>query len=462
MICRIQWGKSLAVGIALLVGGSVAIVGGQAIAATPLNQATVQKLKNQVQLVVKSQAPRAARVQDRMTPGDAVKTAKAAMVELRFNDRSLARIGEQAFFRFVPNTRTFNLSNGTALFLIPPGQGTTRVSTPNATAGIRGSGLFVRYVPETDTTIVGALTDSGITISHGNKEPQVLKAGDLAVMVKDQLVGVYRFDLQRFYETSDLVKDLQLQSPQSLSTETDRAIAAVRQEALDAIAQQPPLDNSATLVQDTMFLKRPEANTQTASTVPSTTFGGSRFDQLSGQSNPGNRPSDRVFGRSENSASDRVDRPTPISNLPEIRSPTFATPVSPVNQPTGSINLGATPGNPGTAPGNPGATPGNPGTAPGNPGAAPGNPGAAPGNPGAAPGNSGNNPFGGPPGLNGNNPGNAGGPPAGGAAGPNNPAPGNSGNNPFGGPPGLNGNTAPGNSGNNPFGGPPGLNRGRL
>ena len=436
MICRIAWSRPLAVVVATVVGSNLAVIGNGAIAATPLNQATVQKLKNQVQLVLKSQSPRAAKVRDQMTPGDAVKTAKAAMVELKFNDRSLARIGEQAFFRFAPNTRNFTLNNGTALFLIPPGQGTTRVTTPNAIAGIRGSALFARYIPETKTTIIGALTDSGITISNGKEPPQALQAGQLAVVVKDQLVGVYRFDLQRFYETSDLVKDLQLQSTQSLTTETDPAIAAVRQETVDAIAQQSTLVGGLIpTVQDTAFLKRPEAETGGPEPDGSIPIGGSRFDHLGMGANARNQAPASILNRGGNFGAG-PDVAAPISNLPAIYAPTFSTPVSPVSQPTiGTI------------------TPGAPGNSGNNPFGGP------PGLNGGAPGNSGNNPVGGPPGLNGGAPGNSGNNPVGGPPGVSGLAPGNSGSNPFGGPPGLNGN-APGNSGNNPFGGPPGLNGG--
>ncbi|NEN97739.1 MAG: FecR domain-containing protein, partial [Moorea sp. SIO3I7] len=105
----------------------------------PLTRAVVEKLRNRVQLIPKNESARPARRSDAMTIGDALVTARSSMAQLRFNDGSLARQGELAVFRFLPSSRTFELSHGTLLLLIPPDRGKTRVRTPNAVAGIRGS-----------------------------------------------------------------------------------------------------------------------------------------------------------------------------------------------------------------------------------------------------------------------------------------------------------------------------------
>ncbi|MBC7969581.1 MAG: FecR domain-containing protein, partial [Verrucomicrobia bacterium] len=213
----------------------------RASADTPLTRATVQALRNQVQLIFKNRVARAARNADTMTPGDSLATARQSFAELRFNDSSLARIGERALFQFVPNTRNFYLGNGTALLLIPPGQGRTNVRTPNAAAGIRGSALFVRYNEDTNTTIVGALTNSRIEVSNGDSpQAQTLKAGQMAVIIQNQIVQIYNFDLNTFYQTSELVKDLDL--PLSNSTpNADPGIAAVQAETSQAAREQAPL-----------------------------------------------------------------------------------------------------------------------------------------------------------------------------------------------------------------------------
>jgi len=208
---------------------------------TPLARATIESLRNSVRLLLRDQTPRPARRRDILTPGDALSTAQAALVELRFNDGSLARIGERALFRFVPYRRTLRLDNGTVLLLISPGQGRTNIRTPNATAGIRGSALFVQYTPATDTTVVGALTNSGIEVGNRNRsQNQALQAGQLAVVVRNRITRIAQFDLRTFYETNELVQGLEL-SHETPGDRSDPALAAVRAETLAALQRQAKL-----------------------------------------------------------------------------------------------------------------------------------------------------------------------------------------------------------------------------
>ena len=79
----------------------------EASAETALNRAVVQNLRNLVRLIPPSRASRPARVSDAMNPGDALSTGHSSLAELRFNDGSLARIGEHAVFRFLAKTRKF-------------------------------------------------------------------------------------------------------------------------------------------------------------------------------------------------------------------------------------------------------------------------------------------------------------------------------------------------------------------
>ncbi len=231
---------SLSVGILFISVAGSAVVVTPAQAQTPLTRAVVSALRNRVRLLPQRRPARPAKIADVVTPGDGLSTARASLAELRFNDGTLARMGERAVFRFVPKTRRFRLTTGTVLLLIPPGQGRTQVRTPNVTAGIRGSALFVRYAPDTNTTIVGALTDSGIEVMNDDgSQRQVLKAGQMVVTVDDRIEGLYDFDLETFYETSSLVEGLELDNSQHQGE--DEAIAQVREETLDGLAQQRTL-----------------------------------------------------------------------------------------------------------------------------------------------------------------------------------------------------------------------------
>ena len=224
-----------------LWGVVVLPVPNRADAATPLTLAVIQNLRNLVQLMPQNQPNRQARKSDAMSPGDGLSTGRSALADLRFNDGSLARIGEQAVFRFLPKTRNFKLTTGTVLLLIPPGRGQTRINTPNAAAAIRGSALFVRYDEKTETTLVGALTNSGIQVSNKDaSQNQELQAGQVIIIVKDKFKGLYDFDLRTFYETGELVKGLDLTLKQGVPN-SDPAIASVQAETAAAVAAQSPL-----------------------------------------------------------------------------------------------------------------------------------------------------------------------------------------------------------------------------
>ena len=89
-------------------------------AQVPLIRADVETLYNRVEYLPEAGTARPATLSDWLDLGDAIRTAAASRADLRFNDGSLARVGERATFWFVPNTRTFRLSNGTALFFGAP------------------------------------------------------------------------------------------------------------------------------------------------------------------------------------------------------------------------------------------------------------------------------------------------------------------------------------------------------
>lgn len=179
-----------------------------------LTQARIEEVRNRVELIPRGRNARRARVADVMGVGDALRTASASQAELRFNDGSLARVGERATFRFVPNTRNFRLSNGTVLLLVPPGRGRTNIQTPNAVTGIQGSGVFCRYDAATDTTIVGALTDSElgpmVVSNRDGSEMLPLNGGEMAVIQNDNIVGHYRFSLDDFNRTNTIARGLDL------------------------------------------------------------------------------------------------------------------------------------------------------------------------------------------------------------------------------------------------------------
>ena len=301
----------------------------QARAETALNRAVVQKLNNLVQLIRQNNAAHPARVSDTMTPGDALSTGRSSLAELRFNDGSLARVGEQAIFRFMPKTRNFKLSNGTLLLLVPPGRGTTDVWTPNATAAIRGSALFLRYIPETATTVVGALTNSNIEVSNqGASQRQVLQAGEMVVIIKDRIEALYKFDLKTFYETSDLVQGLDLNKKSGIAT--DRAIAQVQAETSAALAAQSPIPDAEAIVNPT-FVRRSDTDRSSVQTI-------------SGAKNDSNFNSVTEFiNNSETTSNLNNQKPSPSNTAPPASVPSVSNQLpQPTVNPETTVNNGST------------------------------------------------------------------------------------------------------------------------
>lgn len=107
-----------------------------------LTRAEVLKLRNRVDLVPNGKSPRRAKLQDPVVPKDALRTARASLAELLFNEGSIARIDQNSTFRFKPGLRRYQLKNriamhetvfvlggGTALIMGPPGSVGTQVET---------------------------------------------------------------------------------------------------------------------------------------------------------------------------------------------------------------------------------------------------------------------------------------------------------------------------------------------
>ena len=250
-MCKVsaRW-YSLLLGAAFVLG-----IPSMALAQTSLTWARVERLRNRVHLIPNNRSARLARVEDVMNVGDALRTALSSRAELRFNDGSLARVGEQATFRFTPNTRNFQLSNGTVLLLIPPGRGRTTIQTPNAITGIQGSALFVRVrcLAEltaeghcsSPVTLVGALTNNPagpmIAFNESGSQQHAIYAGEMIVIEGDTITQRHEFDLRTFYQTSGLVEGLQLDSPTPPETLSED-LQGVWQEIQDALKLQGDFD----------------------------------------------------------------------------------------------------------------------------------------------------------------------------------------------------------------------------
>ncbi|MEY3298789.1 MAG: hypothetical protein RLZZ597_2049 [Cyanobacteriota bacterium] len=250
--------KWTTLGIALVVAGFAWMAGSPAQATVLLTRADIEAILNRVEIIPQGRSARMARRSDVMAVGDTLRTAAQSQAQLRFNDGSLARVGERATFQFLPNTRNFRLSNGTVLLLIPPGRGRSTIQTPSAITGIQGSAVVVRHVESRNLTIVMALTNNAAgpmtvtTSGCGEAEAASncgaeysLYAGQMALVQNGQ-VQILEFDLPTFYDTSTLTVGLELNNPDS-SVALGPDLNAVREETLDALSQASAFTDTVVL-----------------------------------------------------------------------------------------------------------------------------------------------------------------------------------------------------------------------
>lgn len=228
----------------------------------PLTRADIESVLNRVELLRSGQTPQMARTSDFLGTGDRLRTASSSRAELRFNDGSLARIGERATFHFVPNTRNFRLTNGTVLLLIPPQQGRTTIQTPNAVTGIQGSALVVRYLSDRNMSIIMALTDNlagpmTVATANGSQEKS-LKAGQIA-LVSAQGIQIAEFDLRSFYNTSDLVRGLHLDDLGYWRNASD-PLYQVGIETTSALMNQVPFTGESAVLGPELLRSAPDAS----------------------------------------------------------------------------------------------------------------------------------------------------------------------------------------------------------
>lgn len=217
-----------------------------------LTRAEVYKLANQVQLLLKHKPPRPAKLADVLIPQDGLQTAARSKAELLFNEGTLARIGANAMFRFIPGTRSFQLRNGTVLAMFRPGSGGGKIITPEAIVVGRGTVMWVRHDSNSQTTLVGALTNnppSPVSVSSAKGKGTVQLRGGQRVSVVNGVVGsIKNLNLQTFHQTCDLAAGLDSGEEKLVaqeSPEVQKTLNAVRAETLAALRNQLVSEGSA-------------------------------------------------------------------------------------------------------------------------------------------------------------------------------------------------------------------------
>lgn len=227
---------------AVLAAASGLAIADPAAAEVPLIWASIRSSHNQVALVSARGQVRSVASPESFNPEDTLTTGVQARAEVLFNEGSLLRIGEQTSLNFWPDHRLLRLSQGTAVVLVPPGQGRTVVETPTTRVGLSSNGVVVRYLPSRGLTLVMALANPlagpvSITTAIPGQD-LALYAGQMA-LIGTADIQIVEFDLREFYQTSLLMADLQIGNG-AYRPALDEPLAALRPELQDALDRQVP------------------------------------------------------------------------------------------------------------------------------------------------------------------------------------------------------------------------------
>lgn len=157
-------------------------------AAVPYTQATVSRLQNDVKYGATAQrAIRAAKVADVVKADSYLLTETDSRAELKYEDGSIVRIGQNTVFTFEADTRTLSLERGSLVFYIPKGSGGGKIRTASITAAITGT--------------IGKVSDNIIAIVQGEirliPSGRRVSAGYFARANPDGTITIARFDPSR-------------------------------------------------------------------------------------------------------------------------------------------------------------------------------------------------------------------------------------------------------------------------
>ena len=166
---------------------------GTALAGTPYTQATVTRTENKVSYgTVKGDRSetRPAAAQDVVKAMNFLLSESESRAELKYEDGTIVRIGQNTIFSFEANSRTLNLKKGTFVFFIPKGQGGGTIKTPSLTAAITGT--------------VGKVSDNIIAILEGEvvlkPSGEHVHAGEFARRNPDGTITIGKFDPLKMFD----------------------------------------------------------------------------------------------------------------------------------------------------------------------------------------------------------------------------------------------------------------------
>ena len=176
--------------------------------AAQLNEATITRLVNDVQLRSGQEAARSAVVNESVPDGAVLQTGMGSRTELTFADQTLARLSANTIFSVNKGTRNLDLADGTALMRVPKGVG-AKISTAAVTAAITGTTVIVEYHPHAYIKFISLEGTARLYLKGRWGESVLVRPGQMLITNPDakSLPDPVDVDLDRLLKTSLLIND---------------------------------------------------------------------------------------------------------------------------------------------------------------------------------------------------------------------------------------------------------------
>ena len=162
-------------------------------AVEPFTSATVTRVENKVsygKVIGDKSETRPAAANDVVKASDFLLSESDSRAEMKYDDGTIVRIGQNTIFSFEANTRTMNLKQGTFVFYMPKGKGGGTIKTPSFTAAITGT------IGKVSKNII-AIIEGEITLLPSGRK---VSEGFFARVNPDGSIDILPFDITKEFD----------------------------------------------------------------------------------------------------------------------------------------------------------------------------------------------------------------------------------------------------------------------
>ncbi len=186
------------------------------VSAAPLNEATVTRVVNKVEIIPADAAPQPADLGEVIRGRTGVRTGGNSRAQLTFADQTLARLGANTLFSFERGTRSLDLERGSILLEVPKDAGGATIRSAPVTAAITGTTVMMEYSPGNPGTVKLICLEGTVRLSLAGRlgESVLIEPGQMIAVAANarNLPAPVTIDVQRIMKTSKLVKEGELKS----------------------------------------------------------------------------------------------------------------------------------------------------------------------------------------------------------------------------------------------------------